>query len=950
MVKTRDGRPVKIEGLPGHPLNDGKSSAQVQGSLYTLYDPERLRGPEAEADFQGDVSTGGAMTWELADRAIVEAIRKGDVVLFTRPALGPSERAMVEAFLAASKAKHVVWSAANDASRRAAWKQVYGQDGILMPALDKARVILSVGADFLGTDGEVLGQTRGFVANRKDGGGAKAERLSRLYVAEGAMTTTGSNADTRIPLRPRLAAAFVEAIRKAVGDDASGIATFASAHGMPLEVLANLAKDLKDAQGEAVVLGGAHLPESVHASIALLNDALQAPGKTLLWNARPPAQAATPLDDAVAALKGAGGVAIFLGVNPVYDAPQIAPFLQGKALVVGHGLTLNETLAAAHIRLPSAHNLESWNDAAPLPGVMSLCQPMISPLFDGRQEAESLLRWTQALAPNDPGTKDVADFHDFVRARWRARLGGDPVLAWEDALRRGFVGEPQRSAFPALQTVAAQRLAAAAPSVAGGAYDVVVGPHHATGDGRFAGNAWLQELPCPVSKLVWDNVASIAPATAKELGVTEGDWITIRQDGSDSTLELPVLIQPGTAPYTIATSYGQGRTQGAGPGNGVGFAVPPLPGATPRLGLGLRAEKLTQAPYTVVRAQKEFSQQERPIVLDGTKDEYLEHPDFAKHRRHVPELVQMHEEWDYSKGYKWAMAIDLNACTGCNACTIACQAENNISVVGKEEVGMGREMYWIRIDRYERGDEANPIVSQQPMLCQHCDNAPCENVCPVNATAHSPDGLNEQVYNRCVGTRYCANNCPYKVRRFNFYHYAKETLGGPVAELMLQPAGDGALARRDGEVHVLRAAHQRGEVRRGERRRDGRGRRGAARVRAGLSRERHRVRGRERPEGAKIAEQRSSTLAYHVLEELNVRPNVTYLARVRNPAPGATRGEHDGRSRMSDSQAVLELEAPPVVDGRRRPRRASTTTSTRRWSPSPPTDGGRRWASPAFSP
>jgi len=888
MIKTLEGRPVKIEGLPDHPLNRGTSSAAMQASLLSLYDPDRLRSP-----MRGDAD----VTWEEADREILATLRSAQsAVIVTRASLGPSERAMIDRFRQSCPgARHFVHEVVHDGPRRKAWRKLYGVDGILTPVLLEAKVILSLDSDLLGTDGDALTAIREFATRRVVDGDPEAKSLTRLYVAESSMTVTGSNADHRFPLPPSAAFDFVEALRKAVAGDPTPLAAYAEARHLDGKALAGLASDLRANRGASVALAGPHLPEAVHASIALLNAEIGALGKTLEWNPAPPTLPVSDPAEIGAAFEAEPDVALLLGVNPVYDWPGggFERLLNRARLSVGHGLTRNETLRACRIALPSAHNLESWNDAVPRQGMVSVCQPMIAPLFGGRQEAESLLLWTKGLAPDDPELAGVEDWHDFVRGRWaRGVLAGasEPRIAWEDALRKGFAGSWTRMMNPGLLADEAKALVAAGPSGptgGDGAFELVILPHPTLLDGRFGGNAWLLELPDPASRLVWDNAVVVGPRTAATLGVEEGDWITIRAE--DRTLDLPVLVQPGTAPGVLVTTLGWGRTAGAGLGEGHGVNVAGLLGGgpTPHLATGVSVTKGTDRPkHRLVRTQKEFSQHGRGIVLDGTREEYLEDSGFVRHRRHVPKLDQLDAPWDYTKGHKWAMAIDLGACVGCEACTIACQAENNIPSVGKEECGMGREMSWIRIDRYHDGDPENPTVSQQPMLCQHCDNAPCENVCPVNATAHSPEGLNEQVYNRCVGTRYCLNNCPYKVRRFNFLAYTKHAIHDPVQELLFNPQvtvrSRGVMEKCTFCVQRINAAkfaaeNETREVRDGEVR--------TACQQACPARAIHF--GDVNDPKSEIARKRASDLAYFVLEELNVRPNVSYLARVRNPHPDA---------------------------------------------------------------
>jgi len=883
MVRTVDGRPVKIEGLPGHPLNRGTSSAAMQAALLSLYDPDRLRAP-----MKGDA----AVSWQDADREIAAALQSArSVVLVTRSLLGPAERAVVERFLAAcpGAARHLVHETVHDGPRRAAWKAVYGADGAVRPRLDRARVILGIDADFLGTDGAVLEAAADFAKTRNAGAvGPDAAVLSRLYAAESAMTITGANADHRIPIKPSGAPGLVDALRAAVAGDEDALGKLAREQGLDGGILAALAADLRKHHGAAVVLAGGHLPAAVHAAVALLNDKLGAPGRTLDWNPVPAALPADKPADIAAALESGPDVLILMGVNPVYDWPGGggADLLARAKLTVGHGLHRDETLSACAFALPSSHNLESWNDANPLPGVHTLCQPVIAPLFDSRQEAGSLLTWTRKLAPGDADLAECRDWHDFVRREWGMRVlpaAADPRTAWEDALRRGVVTKGNTTAFPELNRGAAEILARASRPVPG-ALELVIRPHHALLDGRFSSSAWLHEFPDPMSLLVWDNALALGPAAARSLGVEEGDLVAVSAPGG-AAVTLPVLVQPGTAAGVAVATLGHGRTRAGAVGTGVGANTAPLlgRGETPRL-VSNAVLKPAGGRRDLVRIQKTFDMHGRPIVLHGTAREYARDPAFVKKRVHLPGKVQIDPDVDYSQGSKWVMAVDLNACTGCGACMIACQAENNIPTVGRDECANGREMHWMRVDKYYGGDPENPRYYCLPLPCQHCDNAPCETVCPVNATLHSPEGLNEQVYNRCVGTRYCANNCPYKVRRFNFYYYQKRSVRDPVQELAFNPQ---VTVRSRGVMEKCTFCIQRINA-----------------VKFRMKNE-----GREIPDGAvrpaceqacpsgaivfgnandpksRVAALRASPLAYHVLEELNVRPAVTYLARVRNPHP-----------------------------------------------------------------
>jgi len=913
MIRCVDGRPVKIEGLPAHPLNRGTSSAAMQASLLSLYDPDRLRAPQRGEE---------ALSWKDADAQITDALaRAKSVVLVTRSLLGPAERSMIKRFLAAcpSEARHFVHETVHDAPRRAAWQGVFGADGEVRPRLEKARVIVSLDADFLGIDWADLGAAADFARTRSTrAAGPEAADLSRLYVAESAMTLTGANADHRIPLQPHAMLDLVKALQLYDADGGTILQHVAADHGLDEKVLLALAGDLLSNHGRAVILAGGHLPAAVHAAVALLNEQLGAPGRTLEWNPAPPCLPVSEPGAISAALEGGADVLILMGVNPVYDWPGGggAGLLARAKLTVGHGLHRDETLAACSLALSSSHNLESWNDASPLPGVHTLCQPVIAPLFDSRQEAESLLIWTRKLSPGDAELAECRDWHDFVRREWGLRVlpaAADPRFAWEDALRGGMVGKRSTAVFPGLDREAARSLAQG-PLPRPEGIELVIRPHHALVDGRFSNSAWLQEYPDPVSLLVWDNALALGPAAAKNLGVEEGDLIEISVRGTAAgetgaggaacraSAVLPVLVQPGVAAGTAVTTLGHGRLPGIAAGREIGVNTAPLlgRGETPRL-IGSAVLKPAAGRHDLVRLQKTFDMHGRPIVLHGTAQEYARDPAFVEHRRHIPEKVQIDPDVDYSQGPKWVMAVDLGACTGCGACMIACQAENNIPVVGRDECANGREMHWMRVDKYYGGDPENPRVYSLPMPCQHCDNAPCETVCPVNATLHSPDGLNEQVYNRCVGTRYCANNCPYKVRRFNFFYYQKRSVRDPVQELAFNPQ---VTVRSRGVMEKCTFCIQRiNEVKfrlknEGKEIPDGAIRPACAQAcPSGAI-----VFGNANDRASRVAALRASPLAYHVLEELNVRPAVTYLARVRNPHPDLADREAEGVRRDAGAE------------------------------------------------
>ena len=708
------------------------------------------------------------------------------------------------------------------------------------------------------------------------------------------MTLTGSNADHRLRLRPSAMAALLRALRAALRGDAAPLRRLADEHDLDGRVADALVDDLRRHRGRALVVAGGHLPENVHAAATLLNHDLDAPGHTLEWNPQPAVLPITEPEEVAAVLSQGVDALILLGVNPVYDWPGggFEALLSRARLSVGHDLYRTETLAVCAWALPSNHGLESWNDAAPRAGLRSWCQPMIAPLFDTRQEAESLLRWTRSLADTNDPIQEFSDWHDYVKHQFARTFDG---VAWETCLRTGVLRTETETALPHFDVARAEALGQ--QEVAIGPFEAIILPHYAVHDGRFANNAWLQELPDPISKLVWDNAAAISPKTAAALGVRAGDMLRIAVNGTE--LGIPALIVPGTADEVAVLTLGHGRSTGGEVLSAAGGvnAAPLLGRDNPHAPRTLLRVEISRdfGRRRLVRTQMEVSLHGRPIVIEGTLEEFKADPEFVEHKRHLPREADLYAPFDYSKGHKWEMAINLNACTGCNACMIACQAENNIAVVGREECDKGRDMHWIRVDRYLTGDPENPTAHHQPMLCQHCDNAPCENVCPVNATTHSPEGLNEMAYNRCVGTRYCSNNCPYKVRRFNFRAYQDKMMRDPVQELAHNPQVTvrdvGVMEKCTFCVQRINAAKFAARNR-GETLKDGAVRTAcqeacpAQAIAFGDAND---------PESL-VAKLKRSGRRFRVLEELNVKPNVNYLARIRNPHAGIVDAAHSAHA------------------------------------------------------
>jgi molybdopterin-containing oxidoreductase family iron-sulfur binding subunit len=897
VVRTVDGRPVSVEGDPAHPINHGTASAAMKATVLSLYDPDRLRTPKLD---------GKPATWSQVDKLVQDKLAAAEsIVLMTRSTLGPSERALVDLFLEAAggKAQHFVYDGWHDGPRRRAWNAVYGGPGEIIPLFDKAKVIFSVGSDFLGTDGAVLEATRGFAEHRKpDEPGAW---MSRLWVAEGAMSLTGMNADHRIRVAPSSTAALIEGILAAVGGDHDALHAFE----IDQDVLHALVDDLVNHRGEALVVAGPQQPEAVHALVAKLNEALGAPGKTITWNPQPHALPVNDAGDIAETLEKAPDVLLMLGVNPGYDWPGggFQELAKKAGWRVAHTLIENETSALCELVLPSAHNLESWNDAAPRPGIDTLCQPVIRPLFGSRQEAESLLQWTRNLAGEEiAGLRGATEWHGFLKTRWqKGVLVNAAVLkgaerAWEDALRAGGLLKPAAIQAPKLDPAGADRVAKMVPAGSNG-LELILMPNPALLDGRFANVAWLHELPDPVSRLVWDNALALAPSTARALGLKEGDRVQLAK--GDLTVEAPVLIQRGTADQVGVLFLGGGRTAGGSIAVGAGVSAaemiqPAGADISEWVATGISISKVGSG-YDLVRTQKEFSMHDRPLVLDGTLDEYTRNPAFVDERRHIPEPVKIHKEFEFKDGAHWGMAVDLSSCTGCGACVTACQAENNIPVVGKEECANGREMHWMRIDLYLDGPEDDPVFHRQPVMCQHCDNAPCEMVCPVLATTHSPEGLNEMTYNRCVGTRYCANNCPYKVRRFNFFDYPKRNLRGPIQELAFNPQ---VTVRTVGVMEKCTFCIQRINEVRFREKKEGKFKTedGAIKTACQQTCPAQAITfGDMNDPTSRVSELHRENRAYYLLEELNVKPSVAYLAKLRNPHPSLAQKASGGEGTNS---------------------------------------------------
>ena len=872
LVESHMGRPTKVEGNPEHPASLGAADAISQASVLTLYDPDRSRTLKSI----GEIRTWSSFLGEFRSAISAQKLKKGNGLrilteTITSPTIAAQIRAVQEAF---PEAKWHQWEPAGEHSARAGAQLAFGEAVNTYYELDKADVILSLDADFLGSGPASLRCARQF-SNRRRVTGNKAD-ISRLYVVESTPTVTGGRADHRLPLRTSEMEGFAWALAAKLG--VAGSAKRGAAYTANAKFIDVVARDLRQHGAASVVIAGAQQSPAVHALAHGINQALGNNGTTVVHT--DPIEA-NPVDQ-VASLKdllkdldqGAVDLLLILGGNPVYNAPADLNFrerfMKAKARV--HlSLYEDETSELSHWHVPAAHYLEMWSDIRAFDGTVSIIQPLIAPLYHGRSPHEVL----QLLAD-----RPERSAYDTLRDYWTGRRGAaDFEKWWRKSVHDGVIAG---SALPPKKVAIKAGWEKALPeSGSHKGLEVVFKPDPTVYDGQFANNGWLQEAPKPITKLTWDNTAQIGPLTAQRLGLQSEDLVELRCRGR--VVRAPVWIVPGHAPDSITVHLGYGRSRAGRVGSGVGFNAYSIRAAESLWRAdSVELRKLNQK-FRLANTQEHHSMEGRHLVRSGTLDEYAKHPNFAQEMEPQPprELTLYKEEHKYD-GYSWGMAIDLNACIGCNACVVACQAENNVPVVGKDQVSRGREMHWIRVDRYYEGNLDNPQTHHQPVMCVHCENAPCEVVCPVAATVHNNEGLNDMVYNRCVGTRYCSNNCPYKVRRFNFLLYADfET---PSLQLGRNPD---VTVRSRGVMEKCTYCVQRINQARIDAKREDRQIRDGEVVTAcqATCPAQAIVFGNLNDPGSKVAQWKKEQRNYALLAEVNTRPRTSYLASLRNPNP-----------------------------------------------------------------
>lgn len=926
VAESHEGRPTKLEGNPEHPSSLGASTAYMQASLLDLYDPDRAT----------EYKSGG----QVVDRkTFVEAVRAKASELKAKQGAGLRflSEALVSPTLLGLKKRvletypQAVWHSyepVSDENVYAGGALAFGESSRPSYMLNQAQVIVAVDSDFLGNETDSVALSRQWAQGRRIDDPAQATS-NRLYSVEGRFTLTGTMADHRLRIRPsqidsflrtlagKLAAAGVEMpaeVKDAV-TSAAGVSFGANGD----KVLDVLVKELQGNLGASAILVGRGQPAHVHALANALNVALGNQGKTVNFvkAAEEVTTDATSLAALTTAMKGGQvDTLVILGGNPAFNAPAdlgFAEALKGVATSIRLGQQADETRELCTMVAPRSHFLESWGDARGLEGTASLVQPLVETLYNSLSDIELVSQFVEV--PSNRG-------YDLVRAHWQGELASaDFERLWRKMLHDGVVAG---SAFAPLSTglnaaAVGEALKAKPVTVVEASatnLEVIFAPCPKLYDGRYANNGWMQETPDPMTKLTWDNAAVMSFATAKALGLRNQNLVKISY--KDRSVTLPVWILPGQADFTVVLNLGYGRTAAGHIGNGVGVNVYLLrDSAAPNFDGGATVAKVGElyrlastqlhgrlewypegeeaAPKAVVahdggeKGEGEHAadhSQMRPIVQEASIATYQKNPKFAvANMEHVPELKSIFTEHEYT-GQQWGMTVDMNTCTGCTACVVACTAENNIPVVGKTRVLNGREMHWIRLDRYFTGSEESESLQaiQQPMLCQHCENAPCEPVCPVAATVHSKEGgTNDMAYNRCIGTRYCSNNCPYKVRRFNYFNYHED-----FAEVQKMVHNPEVTVRMRGVMEKCTYCLQR--INR-------------ARRDMKLSNQTMIPDGAITPACAqacpvqaitfgdindpnsRVAQMKKLDRNYAVLAELNVKPRTSYLARIRNPNP-----------------------------------------------------------------
>jgi len=902
LVESHMGRPTKIEGNPQHPASLGATDAFTQASILTLYDPDR---PQVMTH-QGRIRAWSDFLATIDRIREDQGASKGAGLrilteTITSPTLADQLQSLLKQF---PQAKWHQYEPAGRDNARQGSRLAFGQYMNTFYRFDKTDVILAIDSDFLCYGPGSLRYARDFADKRRITDANST--MNRLYAIESTPSNTGAMADHRLALRASDVEGFARAVAAQLG--VKGTSSASAPPDIPAGWIPALARDLQKHSGSSLVIAGDQQPPVVHALAHAMNHALGNIGKTVMCTdsiEANPVDQTQSLRDLVNDIRaGSVDTLIIIGGNPVYNAPADldlrslffppapapdAPHPPSKVKLKIHlSLYHNETSELCDWHIPECHYLESWGDARAYDGTVSIIQPLISPLYQSKSAHELL-----AVLLGEAGNSA----HDIVHDFWKSKKPAmDFEKFWLTTLHDGVMADtalPEKTVSAAKFNFGAQASTPASQPGAG-SMELVFRPDPTIWDGSFANNGWLQEMPKPNTKLTWDNAAMLSAATAERLGVVNGDLVELRSSGR--TVKAPAWIMPGHANDSVTVHLGYGRTRAGRLGTGIGFSAYSLRTSdAPWIATGLEITKTgeryplatTQHQHIIERQHSKVDEEstaafDRDLVRVARLEEFRKNPDFAKDPpERTTEAQSLYPGYKY-EGYAWGMAVDLNSCIGCGACVVACQAENNIPVVGKDQVAAGRAMHWIRIDTYFKGDLETPETYYEPVICMHCENAPCEGVCPVGATLHSPEGLNEMVYNRCVGTRYCSNNCPYKVRRFNFKLYSDWTtpslfaLRNPNVTVRsrgvmekctycIQRINKAKIASeledrnvRDGEI--LTACQQ------------------SCPTQA-------LVFGNINDPNSRVAKLKAQSRDYSLVAELNTRPRTTYQARLRNPNP-----------------------------------------------------------------
>jgi MoCo/4Fe-4S cofactor protein with predicted Tat translocation signal len=913
LVESHEGHPTKVEGNLQHPASLGSTDSFTQAAVLTLYDPDRLQ----TVMYRGDVRGWGDFLTAIKLTLGTQKAKQGAGLRFltetiTSPTVGEQMTLIQQAF---PQAKWHQWDPVSRDAGRAAAKGAAGHAADAIYHFDKADIVVTLDADFLTCGASSIRYAHDFAERRRAGvdvehgstSEAGAAVMPRLYAIESTPNITGAKADHRLALK----ASEIEGAARALSAGGTGGA-FSNASAQ--KFLAAVARDLQAHRGRSLVVAGEFQPAAVHHLAHQMNQTLGNVGATVTYaptvEVNSMDQLASLRELVTAMDAGQVDLLVILGSNPVFTAPADLKFQERLAkvrLAVSHTLYADETSMLCHWNLPEAHALESWSDARAYDGTVTVMQPLIAPLYDGKTTQEVLAAFIDA--------QNGKTSHDLVKDYWTRALGGkvggyaitdatgqpfkSPDSFWKHVLHDGWIpGSAPKQPEGAPAAASSSQLSASsnpqpagsgqpeAGSQSGSGLEIIFRPDPTVWDGRFANNGWLQELPKPLTKITWDPTAWVSPRLAEQQKLRDGDVIELKFRGN--TAKLPVTIVPGHPDGAVTAFFGYGRQVTGRVGTSADalakeFNVYRLRTSDALwFGAGLEIAK-TGDRFVIARTQEHHLMEHRAPVRVATIAEYQKDPEVIAHQgEKVPKTLTMIADWKY-EGHKWGMSIDLTSCTGCGVCTVACVAENNIPVVGKDQVNRGREMHWIRVDHYFSGkDLENPETVHQPVPCMQCEDAPCELVCPVGATTHSSEGLNDMVYNRCVGTRYCSNNCPYKVRRFNFLLYQDWTT--PSYEPLRNPD---VTVRSRGVMEkctycVQRINYARIDSKRLDRPiKDG----DIVPACAAACPSDAIVFGDLNDPASRVAKLRKLEREYSLLEELNTRPRTTYLAAIRNANP-----------------------------------------------------------------